>query len=202
MTVLVGITGRAGVGKSMVADGLVRLADYDVISIATPLKVLASSFLRDAYGYGQEDVDFHLRNKEIKISRVGVSMRHVLQTLGTNWGRQLINPNMWVNLAADEISSKLDFSSVVVDDVRFEDEAQMIRGFGGLIIHLHRPGWSGDVAHVSEAGIAVHPGDVVVVNDGSELDLMQAVSRAIDRFVSGSDELLRLCLTPSRSYAA
>jgi len=201
MTVLIGITGRAGAGKSLVAANMARLAGYEIVSFAAPLKQMASRFLMDAYGYDQSEVDLFLVNKTAKIPELGVSMRRLLQTLGTDWGRNLINPHMWVNIAADRISDRLDVDSVVIDDVRFEGEACMIRNFGGLIIHLYRPGWDGGVGdHVSESGIAVLPGDAVIANDGSELDLMAAVGQAVDRFVSGSDELLRLCLTPCREY--
>lgn len=200
MTVLVGITGRAGVGKSLVAGHMSRLAGYEVVSFAAPIKAMAAALLVEGCGYLPGAVDWKMRHKEERIMSPDVTMRRLLQTLGTEWGRNTINPHMWVNIAADKISERLDCSSVVVDDVRFEDEAEMIRRFDGLIIHLWRPGWSDDAGHVSEAGIAVRPGDVVICNDAGVDDLMLVVSQAVGRFVSGADELLRLCLTPCADY--
>ncbi len=199
---LVGITGRAGSGKSLIAITLVTLADYDVISFATPLKDMASRLLIDNYRYSQAEVDVFMAQKEIRLPGLGISMRHLLQTLGTEWGRNLISPFIWTNIAAVKISEQLDWSSVVVDDLRFESEATLIRNFGGLVIHLTRPGTYLAGSHVSEAGIAVQPGDVVIANEGTIGELIEAVSRAIARFESGADELLELCSTPCWSYRA
>jgi len=202
VTLLVGITGRAGAGKSLVADRLVSLADYDVVSFATPIKQLASALLVDNFGFSQADVDFCMGHKATKIPALGVSMRHLLQTLGTDWGRHMIRPDLWLNIAEDKIAGQLESTSVVVDDIRFEAEAAMIRNFGGLVIHLVRPGGHFTDKHASESGIAVQPGDVVIVNDGSILELIWAVGQALERFRSGSDRVLELCNTPSWSYSA
>ena len=102
---LVGITGRAGAGKSFVAA---RLTDYELVSFATPLKVMAAQFLIQNYDYSKQDVLFFMNNKRRKIPELGVTMRHLLQTLGTEWGRKLIDPFIWVNIAADRIAKVLD----------------------------------------------------------------------------------------------
>lgn len=199
---LVGIAGRAGAGKSMVAERMQQWGDdYVPVSFATPLKQMATRFLMDNYGYTEREVLFFMKNKTLKLPELGVTMRHFLQTLGTDWGRDLINPFIWVNLGADCISELLDFSPVVVDDLRFETEAAVIRGFGGLVIHLVRPGGGFD-DHASEVGIKPRAGDVLLLNNGSELALMAAVAQAIERFYSGTDRLLELCHTPCWSYEA
>ena len=103
---LVGIAGRAGAGKSMVAYRLAQLSDYRVMAFATPLKRMAVNFLVDNYGYDQSHAELYLAHKTIKIPELGVTMRHLLQTLGTDWGRQLIDPYLWTNIAADEIAEQ------------------------------------------------------------------------------------------------
>lgn len=195
---LVGITGRAGAGKSFVAA---RLTDYELASFATPLKVMAAQFLIQNYDYSKQDVLFFMNNKQRKMPELGVTMRHLLQTLGTEWGRKLIDPFIWVNIAADRIAEALDEDNVVVDDVRFEAEATMIRGFGGLIIHV-LDGVERFDNHESEAGIALAKRDVVIVNDGTELELMTKVNAEIDQFYGNTDRLLALCHSPCWSYRA
>lgn len=196
---LVGIAGRSGAGKSMVAYHLVQLSDCRVMAFAAPLKRMAVKFLVDNYGYDQSHAELYLVNKTIKIPELGVTMRHLLQTLGTDWGRELINPTIWTNIAADEIAEQMDWTDVVVDDVRFESEAMLIRDFGGLVIHLVRPGGEFD-GHASEAGIAIKPDDVIITNNGSVIEVMEQVIRAIDHFHSYTARLLELCHTPCWTY--
>ncbi len=196
---LVGFTGRMGSGKSSAADMLVKHG-FNQVSFAGPLKEMARELLRYGFGYSEQDIDFYLDNKEWQLPYVGCSMRHLLQTLGTEWGRNLIKQSLWLDSAKLRFKC-IDYADVVVDDVRFGNEAAMIRAAGGLIIHLRRPGGSA-VQHVSEFPVSVHEGDVVIVNDGSLCDLFAKVNKAVERFTSGSDALLELCLTPCVSYEA
>jgi hypothetical protein len=170
------------------------------VSFAGPLKSMARVLLQDGFGYSRQDVVLHLANKEWQLPGIGCSMRYLLQTLGTEWGRNLINQSLWLDSARNRLG-RLYYADVVVDDVRFGNEAAMIREAGGLIIHLRRPGGSA-VQHVSEFPVSVHDGDVVIVNDGNLADLFAKVNRAIERFTSGSDALLELCLTPCIRYEA
>jgi hypothetical protein len=198
---LIGITGKAGSGKSLVASRLVTLANCEAIAFATPLKRMALDFLVTNYGYTRAGAALYLVHKSAKIPELGVTMRHLLQTLGTDWGRMLINPYIWTNITADKIAEKADWSDIVVDDVRFESEADIIRSFDGLIIHLVRDGCAID-SHASEAGIVIKQGDAVVVNNGSVVELMESVVAAIENFYFNSDRLLELCHTPSWRYVA
>lgn len=199
MSRLVGFTGRMGSGKSSAAM-MLEGHGFNSVSFAGPIKSMARALLQNGFGYGDGDVDFHFDDKEFLLPGVGCTMRHLLQTLGTEWGRNLIKQSLWLDSARLRLN-RLDYADVVVDDVRFGNEAAMIREAGGLIIHLRRPGGS-SVQHVSEFPVSVHEGDVVIVNDGSLCDLFAKVNRAVDRFTSGSDALLELCLTPCVSYEA
>lgn len=200
MTVIVGIAGRAGAGKSAAANALARSGMFDVVSFATPIKEMAAAFLMAGFGYSRTDVDIYLQQKQRVIHEIGVSMRHILQTLGTEWGRQQVARDLWILSAEDRIYNRWEAPHIVIDDVRFEDEAAFIRDHGGLLIHLVRPVVVLGDGHVSEAGVTVGVRDVVIVNDGSLDDLGAAICRAVDRFVSGGDRLLELCLTPCADY--
>jgi hypothetical protein len=196
---LVGITGRADTGKSLVAGNLASSSGYGIVSFSAPLKQMATRFLIDQCGYSVRDLAFFMSNKTMKMPGLGVTMRHFLQTLGTDWGRNMIHPFIWVNLGEDLISSRLGIFPIVVDDLRFEDEAAVIRDHGGLVIHLRRSSDATD-GHISEAGVSVLPNDVVIINDCSVLELMGRVSQAIDRFYVDTNRLLALCHTPWWRY--
>jgi hypothetical protein len=200
MSRLVGIAGLAGSGKSTAALFLGRKFGLRVFSFAAPLKSMAEVLLMRGFCYDRKAVDWYLRNKELVIPALGVTMRHLLQTLGTDWGRNRIACDMWIQSAASRVSKAFgDEVDVVMDDVRFEDEAAFIRGNGGLLIHLVRPGVVRG-GHVSESGVEVGACDVVIENSGSLFDLDRSIDAAVRRFYLHDDELLRLCLTPCADY--
>ncbi len=199
MSRLVGIAGQMSFGKTSIAMMLRESRDYEVLSFAKSLKDMAGVLMAQL-GYSSSGMDFYFLNKGSIIPQLGVSMRHVLQTLGTEWGRNLIKRSLWVDLAVLNVSECREYADVVIDDVRFEDEAAFIREHDGLVIHLRRPGASAAADHVSESGIAVGARDVVIVNDGSLDDLFAAVNGEIERFFYRSDRLVELCLTPCADF--
>jgi hypothetical protein len=63
----------------------------------------------------------------------------------------------------------------VVTDTRFALEADWLRGQGGVIWRIERPGVQPVRAHVSELGAEQIRADRVIVNDGSLDDLRRAL---------------------------
>ena len=67
---------------------------------------------------------------------------------------------------------------LAISDVRFPNEADAIRAFGGLVVRVERPGVGPINGHESEIALDGYDFDLVVVNDGTldELtDEMEAV---------------------------
>lgn len=174
---LIGLHGRARAGKDTVADILCRHHGYVRLAFATPLKdmLIAGGLCR------REDLDGP--NKEEPLPHLGVSPRHLMQTLGTEWGRKMIRPDLWI-LRVDQILQQYwKFTKqIVVTDVRFPDEAEYLCRLGGEIWHVVRPLPSNVTAlHVSEHGIPVVVNqDSVVDNDGGLEQLADTVKRALN----------------------
>lgn len=111
--------------------------------------------------------------------------RIFLQRLGTEWGRERIHPEIWVeawrhNLALEAVEHFGD-EIIVADDCRFENEARAIRAEGGKIVRVERPG-SGSAsgaAHASENG--VRP-DITIQNDGPPEVLRARILGVLDRY--------------------
>ena len=139
---VLGLTGRRGSGKSSVAKVLADIYDFEVMSFATPIKDMLSAMgIPDKYLH---DPEF----KEKPVPGYGKSGRFMMQTLGTDWARNLIGQSVWVRAVKDRISElKLD---VVLDDVRFENEASMIHAYGGMIVRIERPNIDAADEHRSE----------------------------------------------------
>lgn len=138
---IIGLTGKKFAGKGEVAK---ILSSYTVLSFATPLRKMLLTM-----GVTQAE----MAEKESIIPRFGASPRRLLQTLGTDWGRDMISPHLWVNIAREIAEWKLDHGQCVVfDDVRFDDEAEMIIALGGEIWRIHRGHGTVD-SHASEHGV-------------------------------------------------
>ncbi|MFG0686184.1 deoxynucleotide monophosphate kinase [Pseudomonas sp. WSY_20] len=58
-----------------------------------------------------------------------------------------------------------DADTLIIKDIRFENEAKFIRDHGGEIWHIKRSNAVPVHSHVSERGIDIRPNDKVIVND-------------------------------------
>jgi hypothetical protein len=159
---LIGLSGLAGAGKSEVAAVLMNEFGFVRVKFADPLKNMIRTMLR-GMGHIDEDVERMIEGdlKEVEIPELGVTPRRLMITLGTEWGRDLIREDIWIRLwtAAAEMHA-----DVIADDVRFPNEVDAIRGRGGQLWRIERPGLvAGD--HVSEQ-LDAKP-DVTILNGGS-----------------------------------
>ena len=168
---IIGVAGPARSGKDTVAEYIKsKLPNYVVMSFAAPLKTMLSIGLNLKYAqlYGDQ--------KEVVDERYGQTPRYIMQTLGTEWGRNLIDPDIWPKvLMAHAQSSKL-----IIPDVRFENEARMVRS-KGVILHIKgRGGVEGD--HASEGGIKPLRHERIIPNDGTLADLYAYLDQLVILF--------------------
>lgn len=154
---LIGIAGKARSGKDTAAKYLLNKlgADWYSASFADPMKEMLNVI----------GVDTGDNFKDLPVNQYGVSTRHMLQTLGTEWGRNLIDSDFWVDVFANMNA----YQCVVVPDVRFENEADLIREFGVLICIEGRGGIDGE--HISERKLQYDDRDIYIDNRGTLLDL-------------------------------
>jgi hypothetical protein len=172
---LIGIAGAARSGKDTIGKYIVTEYGYVHLSFAEPLR----QFVCEITAIPREDLD---AEKEKVIDWIGKSPRQMLQTLGTEWGRQMVNENLWV-LSAMQRALALaenDNRYSLFTDVRFENEADAIRQRGGIIIHVSRPDALQVAAHVSEAGVPFERTDWRIVNDGTLDDLYTRVNEIME----------------------
>jgi hypothetical protein len=173
MSTIVGLCGAAGAGKGSVASRLARSHGFVSLSLADPLYEAVSLFT----GVPISELQNRER-KEADIPGLGMSPRRMLQTLGTEWGRQIVSPNIWIHHLFRRIG---DFD-VVVPDVRFLNEAEAIRRAGGVVWRIERDAKClvGEAAsHSSEHELDGFQADQVIVNEGSLSDLHARVDRLL-----------------------
>jgi len=162
---LVAFTGPAGCGKTTSADILVQNG-WVRVKFASTLKEMCR-----AMGMTEQMIEGDQKEKAHPMFG-GQTPRHIMQTLGTEWGRKLIHPDLWVGITKAEMQRNLDAGhNVVVDDCRFENEAKCIRALGGVIVGVSgRGGIAGD--HESEYGVV---SDYVIDNNGTLEELEHEV---------------------------
>lgn len=160
---LIGLAGRKGTGKDTAAAHLVRAHGFRQISLADPIRDGLCAML------GLSPDDFIDReHKEAPIDWLGgATPRHLMQTLGTEWGRNHVIPSLWQRVAARRLEAiaKGGPARIVISDIRFDDEAHWIRCTGGTIFHIRRPiTCPQHDTHASEAGVTISLDDFIVRN--------------------------------------
>jgi hypothetical protein len=158
---IIGLAGPAGCGKNLVAS---MVPDAVVVHIADPIYAALSAIL------GIQDTVLRQRaTKERPIDWLGKSPRQLLQTLGTDWGRTLVAEDIWLRIARRRIEelAASGVSTVVIADVRFDNEARMVQEMGGEVWGVDRGPTAGVSPHVSESGLSPGMVDRVIDNTGT-----------------------------------
>ena len=166
-------------GKTAVAYEL-QQHGYISVSFASPLKRMLGIFLSSA-GYGHSHIENMLfEAKEEKIPEFGVTPRHLMQTLGTEWGRECIGPDVWVDVWKSSVQKWLDGGlNVVVDDMRFPNEWEAVKSLEGECWYVTRPRIHHESEHASEGALNDHGFDRRLINDGKLPDLYNQVANAL-----------------------
>lgn len=135
---LIGFSGKKGSGKSYFADYLVNNKLFIKLSFASPLKEITKIL----FNLSDEDVKDPIK-KELINPKFNASPRELMQWLGTDIMREEFNKkfnysgSIWIDSVKDKIKTLLeDNKDVVIDDVRFQNEVDMIHSLGGIVINL------------------------------------------------------------------
>lgn len=168
---LIGLIGRARSGKDTVAGYLARRHKFTQVAFADPMKEM----LEVAFG----GINFREGDREQPIDWLGKSPRQLMQTLGTEWGRNAVHPDLWTLITERKVLKAIDFNwSMVISDVRFHNEADMILKHGGELWQIQRDTTETVNAHVSEQ----HSWDTyqtkTIENNGSLEELYLKVEEA------------------------
>ena len=163
--ILIGLTGRARSGKTTAAEHLARTYLLEQYAFADPLRDGLMAI------FNLDPTDFEGDRKEQPLGWLDCSPRQLMQSMGTEWARNTVHPDVWVKLAEQNLEYMTKALGAVlgfvVSDVRFENEADLIRRRGGTVIHILRPNALAVNPHISEAGIAANSADLTLPNYGT-----------------------------------
>lgn len=166
---IIGFGYKARSGKDTAADYIVENYDFSKHSFAFYLKALLW-FL-----FGIEQDELINGDKTRFVPMWGMTIREMLQKVGTDALRNNFDQDIWVKLTLGNYEGE----DLVFSDVRFENEAARIKELGGLMIRIDRPGVSiedSTAAHESENGLSHYMNwDYVITNDGTVEDLYKEI---------------------------
>jgi hypothetical protein len=136
--VLIGLLGKKRSGKDTVADHLVLNKDFIKKSFADPLK----DVIKILFGFNEEQLYGHL--KEAIDDNWNVTPRETMQFIGTDIVRNQfhklipdIGNDFWLKHFELWYQNN-KHQNIVIADVRFQNEVDLILSLGGTIIKLER----------------------------------------------------------------
>jgi hypothetical protein len=179
---LIGATGKAGSGKDTLALGLADELEFnynfEIYHFADPIK----KALNVMFGWTMDQWDDR-EWKETPVVGIEKSPRQLAQTLGTEWGRHLVDRDLWLKIAMERYMKFREYSAsvplphnlygepiesvMIVPDVRFANEAYWICKEGGTVIEVSRGSPDTESLHLSEAGVPDEYITHSIVNDGT-----------------------------------
>ena len=109
--------------------------------------------------------------------------REIWQLFGTEAMRNTFGANIWIESLYHNTLEPLLAEEVgcIITDVRFPNEAQAVKTWGGMLIKVVRPNEPVDLTHESERHIESLEADATIINDGS-LDQLKA--RALEAILA------------------
>lgn len=181
MIEIIGFVGKAQSGKSTAATQLVNKHGFVRLRFADTLKSMLY-----AMGLTEREVDGDLKQKECELLG-GNTPRYAMQTLGTEWGRRLIGPNIWVDCLARKLEQHIrgGVTKFVVDDVRFLNEAKYLArlsndgNFDTCLIRIHRDYTNQYEKHQSETEMEMIDTRYSVGNFGTIEEFRENVSNVL-----------------------
>ncbi|GAB2704153.1 deoxynucleotide monophosphate kinase family protein [Comamonas sediminis] len=191
---IIGLTGLEGAGKDSVAHVLLKNRLAFPIAFADPLRAEVA----EAYSLQIHELTCRV-TKEEDSERLALwrctngafmqaviathphidtkapqSPRQIMRWWGTEY-RRAQDQQYWINAMRERLfwadGIPLPSTAIVVTDVRFRNEASLIRELGGQIWRVHRPDHSVDSIHISTVSGEEFAPDQTVINAGDLADL-------------------------------
>lgn len=167
---IIGLSGYARSGKDTVAELLVLNYGFKRMSFADGIRdtlIALNPILHDGMRLNET-----VKMYGWEVAKAKDEVRRLLQVMGTEVGRGLIHEDIWVWRLFNKIK---DGERIVIPDVRFPNEAAMIKSRDGEVWRINRANHHAVNNHISERAMDNYMFDRALVNDGSLDDLSDEV---------------------------
>ena len=163
MIKLIALTGAAGSGKSTVAK---HLSNKRIPFVRTKFSGTLKKMLMQIPNVTTDMIEGELKEEPQELFG-GKTPREVMQTLGTEWGRDSVYSKIWLDSWERSIN---DLTYIVVEDLRYLNEAELVKRRGGQIWRIKRPDYQCN-GHISETEMEGIDPDLTIRNNGSVEEL-------------------------------
>lgn len=178
---IIGFAGKKRSGKDTIANYLVENHDFKRFAFGDAVKEVSRHL------FGLSDEQLYGDNKEDIDKDLGVSPREIFQKLGTEFGREYIHelfPDLRVSRGTlwtyhfEKFIRDNKGRNIVISDVRFENEMDVIRKYGGKIYFIDSTyAKTGDLHISEEINSKKYEYDGIITNDGA---LEEFYNKSID----------------------
>lgn len=187
---LIGLGGKLRAGKDAIGDYLEENHDYVKLGMSDALNeallklnpiIPTGKHWEAGYEHYMTYQDYHGAHGYVEAKK-NPEVRRLLQVLGTEVGREMIDPDVWVRIAEKKIREHWEAGrNVVITAMRFPNEIEMLERLGGFSVWVERPtadrlgDTQGDKvqigAHASENSVSEIDFQFTLLND-STLDAL------------------------------
>jgi hypothetical protein len=157
---LIGLIGKKSSGKDTFGNILINQYNFQKRAFADPLKDCCQLL----FNLSKEDLNDPIL-KEKTNSFWNKSPRQILQIVGTDLFRNHFDKNFWLKLFEQWYLNNQKFN-IVCTDVRYQNEAELIKKLGGIIIKIERPLLQNNDNHDSEK-LDINFNDYLIYNDST-----------------------------------
>ena len=166
---IIGLAGYAQSGKDTVANILIEHYGYTRVAFADKVRDLLFE-MDPGIGVKGPDGQWHTVGLQniVEVSGWDEAKQHkdvraLLQNLGVG-ARKVFGENFWVKQALREFSPE---EKIVITDVRFPNEAEMVKRLNGQMWRVIRPGVTAVNSHISENALDDYEFDFDIYNDST-----------------------------------
>lgn len=112
---------------------------------------------------------------ESTYSVIKLTPRKIMQIIGTDFGRQMIHSNIWINSTFNNYKNSDNW---IITDVRFPNEAKAIKDKKGFLIRINRDSFK-NFKHLSEIALDNYQFDYIIDNNSTIEDLTVKVKEIL-----------------------
>ena len=172
---LIGLAGKKQVGKTTAQIYLMKSHGFLPMNFANPLKkgLAAMTGLSEDYFFNQD-----LKEKPIDFLD-GITPRKLMQIVGTDCFRKMVGSDFWTRIMEHNIRN-CSSGSICVGDIRFQEEADLIRSLGGTVVLINRdvPDQNDDEHESESLNVTV---DHIIFNNGTLNDFKEKLEYIVER---------------------
>lgn len=194
---IIGISGKAEAGKDTVSGFLLAVYPRQMVrrAFADALKheALREYARRDRAPFRESILDTLIPERVLiladQLKNTDLAFRTFLQAYGQ--ARRAVDPLYWINRCLDDHKHSKEWDhTLIIPDVRYRNEAEMVLDSGGIVLRINRPGHENRLTpeqrrHPSETDLDdfIHYHWYTIENDGNPVHLLRDTLAAVRGYV-------------------